>query len=44
MKVTRVFRRLCTKVIYKSWEAELMDDAMIVLCMLERNSHYGFSI
>jgi hypothetical protein len=42
MKVSRVFRRLCSKVVYKSWEAELMEDAVIALCMLEKEFPLSF--
>jgi hypothetical protein len=34
MKINRVFRRICAKVIHKTWEAQLIDDAVIALCML----------
>jgi hypothetical protein len=36
MKISRVFPRICAKVIHKTWEAQLIDDAVIALCMLEK--------
>jgi hypothetical protein len=37
-----VFRRLCTKVVCKSWEGELMDETVIALCMMEKEFPLGF--
>jgi hypothetical protein len=42
MKVCRVFRRICTKVILKSYKAELLNDFVISLCMLEKEFPLGF--
>jgi hypothetical protein len=42
IKVNRVFGRLCSKVVYKLWEAELMEDVVIALCMLEKEFLFGF--
>jgi hypothetical protein len=41
MKVSWVFRRLCSKGVYKTWESEMMDDAIIALCMLEKEFSLG---
>jgi hypothetical protein len=38
----QVFRRICTKVILKSCKAELLNDAVIALCMLEKEFPLGF--
>jgi hypothetical protein len=42
MKISRVFRRICAKVIHKTWKAQLIDDAVIALCMLEKEFPLGF--
>jgi hypothetical protein len=42
MKASKVFQRLYTKVVCKTWEAELMDDAVMALCMLEKEFPLGF--
>jgi hypothetical protein len=42
MKVSRVFRRICSKGICKSWKTELIDDTLIALCMLEKEFPPGF--
>jgi hypothetical protein len=36
MKLSRVFRKLCTKVVHLNQKEELMNDAVIALCMLEK--------
>jgi hypothetical protein len=42
MKVSRIFRRLCSKVVFKIWEADVVQDAVIALCMLEKEVPLGF--
>jgi hypothetical protein len=42
MKVCRVFRRICTKVILKPCKAELLNDIVIALCMLKKEFPLGF--
>jgi hypothetical protein len=42
MKCSRVFRRICSKIVYKTWEAELVGDAVIALCMMEKEFSIGF--
>jgi hypothetical protein len=42
MKVSRVSRKICEKVVYTNQEAELHNDAVIALCMLEKEFPLGF--
>jgi hypothetical protein len=42
MKISRVFRKLCEKIIYTHQKEELMNDAVIALCMLEKEFPQGF--
>jgi hypothetical protein len=42
MKVSRVSRKICEKVIYTNQEEELFNDAVIALCMLEKEFPLGF--
>jgi hypothetical protein len=42
MKVRRVFRKLYEKVVYENQRRELMNDAVIALCMLEKEFSQGF--
>ena len=42
MKVSRVFQRICSKVVNKSWEEELINDAVTALCMLKKEFPLGF--
>jgi hypothetical protein len=42
MKVSRVFRRLCSKVVCRTWEADMIDDVVIALCMLEKEFPLSF--
>jgi hypothetical protein len=42
MKVSKVFKRICVEVILKSYEAELVDNAVIALRMLKKKFPLGF--
>ena len=42
MKVSRVFKKICSKVVNKSWETELVENAVIAVCMLEKEFPLGF--
>jgi hypothetical protein len=42
LKVNRVFRKLCTKVVYRNQKEELFNDVVIALCMLEKEFPQGF--
>jgi hypothetical protein len=38
----RVFRKLCTKVVYPNQKEELLNDVVIAMCMLEKEFPRGF--
>jgi hypothetical protein len=42
MKVNKVFRKVCSKVIMKSWKSKVVADAVTALCMLEKEFPLGF--
>ena len=42
MKVSRVFTKICSKVVNKSWKTELLEDAVIAVCMMEKEFPLGF--
>lgn len=42
MKFSRVFRKLCTKVVHLNQKDKLMNDVVIALYMLEKEFPQGF--